>query len=317
MKQIVPSLCFVLVLAACTSQGGRAPSLAGMPGAPDSMNVADAAIAGGDPAMALSVSQSVLQSEPNNVDALIHEGDAYYALQRCPAAIAAYTLALQADPRSSAAETGLGRCMLKTDPKAAEAALTLAVQDDPGNAAALDDLGIARDLQGNFAGATDPYQRALLAQPGSIATEVNLGLSLALSGNGAAALQYLGPLATGPEATPKIRENYAAALIASGRDAEARQVLSVDLPPAQVDSAMAGFSSVLANAMPASTIGENDVAPAPVAAVPTIAVAQAPLPAPANKVAQIPAPAAPASRSGTARRQVNAAAPRLAGPAKT
>jgi Flp pilus assembly protein TadD len=256
------SACMVLALAACTPQIQPASSMESAAAAPDTMNVADAAIAGGDPAMALSVSQSVLQSDPNDVDAMIHEGDAYYALQRCPDAIAAYRLALQADAGSSQAQTGLGRCLLKTDPKTAEAALSLAVQDDPGNAAALDDLGIARDLQGNFAGAIDPYQRALLAQPGCIAAEVNLGLSLALSGNAAQALQYLGPLATGPDATPKIRENYAAALIASGRGTEARQVLGVDLPPDQVDRAMAGFISVLANAQHSLSVGENDAPPA-------------------------------------------------------
>ena len=132
---------------------------------------------------------------------------------------------------------------------------------DPGNAAALNDLGIARDLQGNFAGAVLPYQQALLAQPGSIATEVNLGLSFALSGNGQAALQYLGPLAAGPNATAKIRENYAAALIASGRNAQARQVLSIDLAPDQVDSAMAGFTAVVASAQPPLAVGENDIVP--------------------------------------------------------
>jgi Flp pilus assembly protein TadD len=226
-------------LASCTQP---APNPGADAVGPNTLNVADAAIAGGDPTMALSVSQSVLQSDPNNVDALIHEGDAYYALQRCPDSVAAYTLALKLNPKSSAAETGLGRCDIKTDPKAAEAALDLAVQDDPENAAAWNDLGVARDLQGNFAGAVHPYQQALLTQPGLTAAEVNLGPSLALSGNGAAALQYLGPLATSPEATPKIRQNYAAALVASGRVADARQVLSIDLPPDQVNGALAGFN---------------------------------------------------------------------------
>ncbi len=234
-------------LAGCTQPDpNTSPSAAG----PSTLNVADAAIAGGDPAMALSVSQSVLQSDPNNVDALIHEGDAYYALQRCPDSIAAYTLALKFGPKSSPAETGLGRCVIKTDPKAAEAAFSRAVRDDPENAAAWNNLGITRDLQGNFVGAADSYHQALLAQPGLTAAEVNLGLSLALSGNAAAALQYLGPLAMGPDATPKIRQNYAAALVASGREADARQVLSVDLPPDQVNRALAGFRAVIAASQP-------------------------------------------------------------------
>jgi Flp pilus assembly protein TadD len=266
---------FILALAACTPRNIPVePETAG----PATLNVADAAIAGGDPAMALGVSQAVLQSDPNNVDALIHEGDAYYALQRCPDSMAAYRLALQFAPASSSAETGLGRCLLKTDPKSAEAALRLAVLDDPGNAAALDDLGIARDLQGNFAGATLPYRQSLLAAPGSIATEVNLGLSLALSGDAAGALQYLGPLATGPDATAKIREKYAAALIASGRSGEARQVLSIDLPPDQVDSAMTGFAAILGNFHPPTNVGTNIVAqPATALAAPVLPVAAVPV----------------------------------------
>jgi Flp pilus assembly protein TadD len=195
------------------------------------------------------------------VDALVHEGDAYYALNRCPDSEAAYQLALQHDPSSTAAETGLGRCLIKTDPVAAEAALVLAVRDDPGNADALNDLGIARDLQGNFAGAVDPYRKALLAAPGMTAAEVNLGLSLALSGNGPAALQYLGPLATGPGANAKTREDYAAALVAVGRLDEARRVLSVDLPPDQVSSAISGFQAVIANAQ--APLAESSPPPPP------------------------------------------------------
>jgi Flp pilus assembly protein TadD len=280
---------------------------------PDSLNVADAAIAGGNPDMALSVSQSVLQADPNNVDALEHEGDAYYALGRCPASEAAYRLALVQAPKATAAETGLGRCLLKTDPPSAEAAFEAATQDDPGNADAWNDLGIARDLQGNFAGAVDPYQKALVAEPSLTAAEVNLGLSLALSGNGAQALQYLGPLATGQNATPKIREDYAAALVASGRDSEARQVLAVDLPPDQVDAAMSGFSSVIAQAqeaplpppaaMPTMTSAPAapvSVAPlsAPAAPTPLTTAVVEPAPAPAPAPVPLAPAAAPSSSAG-------------------
>jgi tetratricopeptide (TPR) repeat protein len=214
--------------------------------------------------------------------------------------MAAYQAALQQDGKSAAAETGLGRCLLKTDPASAEAALLLAVNDDPGNAAAYNDLGIARDLQGNFAGAVQPYQRSLTLAPGNSATEVNLGLSLALSGNGEEALQYLGPLANGQGATAKIREDYAAALVASGRDADARQILSIDLTPDQVNAAMAGFNAVIAGAqapLPQSAPPQPPTMPA----VETAAVSAAPLtpvmaaapptPAPAPMAAPSPPPA--------------------------
>jgi Flp pilus assembly protein TadD len=284
-----------LFLAGCTptlqGDGTPAPVQIG----PGTLNVADAAIAGGDPSMALSVSQSVLATDPHNVDAMVHEGDAYYALNRCIPAQAAYQMALATDPKSTAAETGLGRCLLKTDPKSAELALLAAVQDDPGNAAAYNDLGIARDLEGNFAGAVDPYQHALQADPSLTAAEVNLGLSLALSGNGPQALQYLGPLATGPGATPKIREDYAAALVASGRETEARSVLAIDLTQDQVNAAMDGFSAVIAGAQaPLVTPGAPAAAPTS-ASVQTASIAATPLPGspPPAPLAPMPATAPP------------------------
>ena len=274
----------MLSLAGCDPSRNPAPQAVG----PGTLNVADAAIAGGDAGLALSITQSVLAADPGNADALVHEGDAYYALGRCPAATAAYQLALKAG-EGGAAEAGLGRCLLKTDAPDAVLAFRQAVRDDPGNAAAYNDLGIAYDLEDQFTAAADAYRHALIANPEMTAAEVNLGLSLALAGNGPAALQFLGPLASGQNATPKIREDYAAALIADDQEDEARTVLSIDLPPGKVDAALAGFNAVIAGDQPplaAATAGAppaRTVAAAPVAPVaavtplaPPIALAPAP-----------------------------------------
>lgn len=239
---------FGLVLTGCTPPGPKPPASAANNGAGGVLNVADAAIADNDPAMALQVSQSVLANDPNNLQALYHEAAAYYAVGRCEDAVAAYRVALGINPKSSEAETGIGRCLIKRNAIEAEQAFDAAVQDDPGNAAALNDLGIARDLQGNYAGATKPYELALLINPGVTATEVNLGLSLALSGDAQDALEYLGPLATSTNATPRIREDYAAALVAAGRMDQARQVLAIDLPPDQVDTLLTDFQTAISAA---------------------------------------------------------------------
>jgi Flp pilus assembly protein TadD len=269
-----------LALAGCAQQGTAPPApAAGQAGV---LNIADAAIASDDPEMALKVSQSVLATDPNNLQALYHEADAYYAVGRCEDAIAAYQLALKINPKSSAAETGIGRCLIKRNAAQAESVFEAAVADDPGNSAALNDLGIARDLQGNYAGATGPYQQALLADPGDLAVEVNLGFSLALSGDGEDAVQYLGPLATGSAASPKIREDYALALVAVGHQDQARQVLAVDLPPDQVNTLMGQFAEAIASAPKPA---------APAAAAPTVTPA-APV-APVAVQLLTPAPAAP------------------------
>jgi Flp pilus assembly protein TadD len=276
------------------------------------MNVADAAIAGGDPAMALKVSQSVLAQDPNNLDALYHEAAAYYAVDRCMDAIAAYKVALTLAPSSSAAQLGIGRCLLKRDAAQAEAAFAQAVADDPRNAAALNDLGIARDLQGHHKAALAPYEQSLLIDPGNLATEVNLGMSFALSGDGPDALQYLGPLATGQEASPKIREDYALALVASGRPDEARHVLAQDLSPDAAAALVAAFSEAMVQAQqPAQMQAQAaaDLAAANAPAQPAAPVA----PVVAAPVAQAAPVAPPVAATATA----TATAPAMPMPAAT
>jgi Flp pilus assembly protein TadD len=295
------ALAGMMALAGC-AQTQAGPQMAGAPAQPAGvMNVADAAISGGDPSMALKVSQAALASNPQDLDALYHEGAAYYAMNRCMDAIAVYKVALGIDAKSAEAQVGIGRCELKRNAMQAEQAFTAAVQDDPNNAAALNDLGIARDLQGNHAGAVDPYQKALLLKPGEISTEVNIGMSLALSGDGEDALQYLGPLATSQDATPKIRQDYAAALVAAGRSTEARAVLAVDLPPDGVNQLMADFAAAIAagtppatasNSQPAAAPVSTPAAPAPVQAVPLAAAAPAPMAAPQAVATAAPAPQA-------------------------
>lgn len=286
---------FGLTLAGCAQKGATPPPNFDNTGAGGVLNVADAAIADNDPAMALQVSQSVLANNPDNLQALYHEAAAYYAVGRCEDSIAAYKVALGINPKSSEAETGIGRCLIKRNAPEAEQAFEAAVQDDPGNAAALNDLGIARDLQGNYAGATQPYEQALLVNPGVTATEVNLGLSLALSGDPQDALEYLGPLATSTSATPRIREDYAAALVAAGRRDQARLVLAIDLPPDQVDALMADFQTAISAAQsqaaaPAAAAATSTTAPvAPVAVQGLIGPAIV-APAPPPEAAPISAP---------------------------
>jgi Flp pilus assembly protein TadD len=256
-------LALLCLLSACQPPSPAPPVNDANEGNAGVLNVADAAIAGNDPQMALKVSQAVLANDPKNLQALYHEAAAYYAVGRCQDTIAAYQVALSIDTKSAEAETGIGRCLLKRNAIEAEQAFEAAVADDPHDAAALNDLGIALDLQSKYAAATRPYQQSLLIDPGNLATEVNLGMSLALSGDGADALQYLGPLATGQGATPKIRQDYAAALVAAGRTDEARQVLNVDLPPDDVNRLLAAFASAIAAAQAPVQPAATPAAPPP------------------------------------------------------
>jgi Tfp pilus assembly protein PilF len=209
-----------------------------------SLHLADTALSGGAPAIALQISDQLLVKDPRDVGALVRRGDALTALGRDGEAASSYALAIKTEPDNGRALIGLGRESLSRDPAAAESQFARAVALDPGNAGALSDLGVARDLQGHHAAAQDAYRLALGAAPASVAVQVNLGLSLALTGDAAGAVRLLRPLATAPDAAPKIRQDLALALTLSGRRNEAEAMMAGDLPPDQLHSALDGFEAL-------------------------------------------------------------------------
>ena len=210
---------------------------------------AEAALAGGLPQAALHATRTILERDPNNVQALIQQGDALSALGRYDVAAEAYRRAVSNDPESRStqarrARLGLGRVTLESGhPAAAESlfrSLTTMFPDDPKG---YDGLGIALDLQGKHQEAQAEY-KAALERGESDGTRVNLGLSLALAGNTDDALVILRPIAASQDSTPKVRQNLAVALTLAGDDAAAKRVLSQDLPGDQVIAAMSGYHAL-------------------------------------------------------------------------
>lgn len=228
----------VSLLAAC---GGPDPSrlAAGRPG----LEVASAALSGGMPEIALNVSKGILSTQPNNVPALLSQGDALSALGRLDEADASYAKGLHADPRSIAAQIGLGRLRLRSDPAQAQALFLGVLQREPRNRAALNDLGIAYDLQGEHVGAQGAYRRALAVDPTMKAAEINLALSLALSGQAVEAVRILKPLAGDAGAPRRARHDLAVALALAGEGQEAARALGSDLPPDQVETTILAYKA--------------------------------------------------------------------------
>ena len=232
------TLALLLALAACGTPIERDLS----PSAPG-MNVADAALRGGSPQVALQVISGVLTNSPDNATALAIQGDALTMLGRQEAAIGSYEQALRSDSGSTRAKIGLGRLRLGTNPGESERLFVEVLQKEPRNTTALNNLGIARDLQGRHDDAHTAYRQALGINPELHAAQVNLALSLAMAGRGSAALPLIQPLATAPNASTKLRHDYAAVLAMSGRRADAEQILSVDLTPEQVRQVLAEFDA--------------------------------------------------------------------------
>jgi Flp pilus assembly protein TadD len=116
---------------------------------PPSDNVAAAALAGGMPEAALSMSRAVLETDPRNVPALLRQGEALLVLGHSAEAEVCFRRAVAAAPRSDAALLDLGRLQLANgQPVEAEGAFRRALSLKPNQPAAMNDLGIALDLQG-------------------------------------------------------------------------------------------------------------------------------------------------------------------------
>jgi Flp pilus assembly protein TadD len=226
----------ISLLGACasldTSQLGS-----GMPG----LNVASAALAGGSPEIALRVTDGILAKDPNNVPALLTQGDALSALGRPREARESYMKALIADPKSAMAQMEVGRLDLRTDPAHAQVLFLQALQHDPSNKTALNDLGIAYDLQGDHASAQAAYRKALGTDSTMRAAEVNLALSMALNGQAPEAVRLLQPIANDPNATRRVRDDFAAALAITGDKVAAAKILSANMTPEQTDRAVQAF----------------------------------------------------------------------------
>jgi Flp pilus assembly protein TadD len=225
-------LLLVLLLTACG--GSHAPS--------DSAKL-DAAMSevagnGGSPELVLRVADQTLAQHPADADALIRRGEALTQLGRLGQARDSLHKAVVSQPGNVAALLALGRVELPVDPAAAENDFQAVLKLDNRNAIALNNLGIARDLQGHHVDAEAAYRTALTAQPAMVAAQVNLALCLAIRGQGTEAVALLGPLADAPEATRKIKEDYAAVLAMGGERNEAERILSSNLGANEIGPAL-------------------------------------------------------------------------------
>ena len=102
----------------------------------------------------------------------------------------------------------------------------------------MNNQGIARDLQGHHVDAEAAYRAAMTAQPNMVAAQVNLALCLAIRGRGGDAIRLMQPLAVAPEATQKIKEDYAAVLAMAGERQAAERILAANLAANEIAPAL-------------------------------------------------------------------------------
>ena len=230
-------LMLLIGLAGCSASSGSMEGRGGAAG----LQVADTALSNNIPAMALQVTTSMLATNPRDTGALLRHAKANLMLGDKAAAQSDYRTLLQIDPSQSEANFGLAKIVLATDPHAAETMFAAIVSQEPANFKALNDLGVARDMQGRHAEAQTAYRQALAISPGMNSAQQNLGLSLALSGNSAEGVDLLGKLARQGNTNRQARDDLAVALTLNGRTDEANKVLREEMSGADADRAQAGY----------------------------------------------------------------------------
>lgn len=221
-----------------TVNGCGGVSRSGLGTSTPGISVAEAALQGGAGQVALQVSDAILREQPDNITAREIKGDALTLLGQYDQATAVFQALLAKNPDSVRANTGLGRIKLASDPAAAEALFQQILKRDPRDQTALNNLGIARDLQGRHAEAQTIYRQALAVNPELASAQVNMALSMAMSGQGAAAVQLLRPRATEAGASVKVKHDYAVVLAMAGQRAEAERVLGETMTPEEVRQAL-------------------------------------------------------------------------------
>jgi Flp pilus assembly protein TadD len=281
------ALASLLMLAACDNKPAGVSGDIGRV----TPRVSDAALAAGEPEMALRVANLILERDPGNVQAMITRANALYAMGDLTGAGTAYRAATTSDPSSAIAWLGLGRVLLRSDPHAAALAFQTAVARAPDNAAGWNNLGIARDLENQHDEAQLAYRRSLALAPRVENVQVNLGLSLALSGHGPEAVALLRPLAMRPGAPQIWRDDFEVARAAAG-DAGAfvppPPALAAE-PPSTPPAITTRAAAAPPSALPPITVQPPPTAPVAIPGSPE-AVAAVASPAPDATAADTPAP---------------------------
>jgi Flp pilus assembly protein TadD len=249
---------FVIALAGCThtvvtSQSFAHPApLRTTPidkasGQLDDMSLATSALQNGDPSLAASLFDKVIDKHPRDVDALNGLGAALAMSGDTERARRSFEKAAALAPDSPAAMIGLARLDLherRLDDAVSRYERVLA--RDPGNALASAGLGTAFALKGDEQRAQTIFGQALQLHPGDRMLTVDLGLAMVLGGELRKGANLLLTVAGEPSAPAQARHDLALAYGLLGNDGAADKILMRDLPRASTDDNLTYYKVVRA-----------------------------------------------------------------------
>lgn len=153
------------------------------------------------------------------------KGDAHKAIGFAEAAVALM-------PQDAAYRSLLAGAYLKAGRfTSAHAAYADLLQLTPGNGKAALNLALAMIAEGQW----DEARKTLESHAASVPAS-DRGLAVALAGDPVSGVELLAAAARSPDADAKTRQNLALALALAGRWADAREVVGIDLAPAEADA---------------------------------------------------------------------------------
>jgi len=195
-----------------------------------SLHLADEARAAGNFDTAIPLYQRALQADPQGTAAKLGLGQSLLAVGAGAEAAAQFRDVLARHSGDAAARRGLAAALIATgQPTLAEQQIDAALRADANDYHALNLLGVLLDMQGRHAEAQANYRRGLELAPDDTALRSNYGLSLAITGPPEAAIAQLAPLASGRQATPRMRQNLAFAYAMAGDLGNALQLCRRDM----------------------------------------------------------------------------------------
>jgi tetratricopeptide (TPR) repeat protein len=208
------------------------------------INIAEQLRAKGDLPAAISFYRRAIVIDPNQVKPYIGLGETLLAAGHANEAAETFRAALAMAPNNAEATRGLGLTLVALDkPTEAIEMLNRSLKTAP-SARAYSALGVAENLLGNSAEATEAFRKGLTMAPDDLDLLNNYGLSQALAGNYDDAIKTLHRVATDPRATSRNRLNLAMALGLAGRAEDAAQVARIDLDEQSVKSNLAYYAEL-------------------------------------------------------------------------
>lgn len=226
-----------LALSACAGQMPQ--ELLVTTSSSEGSQLAQAAIAGGDPSVAVRFYADRLRNAPDSVEARLGLADAQMALGDLAGARATLEDGTAQTPEMSGR---LGRIALRQRqfPDATrhfEAVLA----ENPGSIPARNGLAVVADMSGDHGTAQRLYRGLLEQHPENQGVRNNLGLSLILDGKPREAINVLIDLAAIPTAPPQTLQNLAMAYAMIGRRDAAAQILEASLSEGAVRDNLAVY----------------------------------------------------------------------------